>query len=106
MQTDALAIQYISVDGPEGLQRTLNELFEATHSKTPNQSEYYIMYHLGNQKSLIKLDLGQEPFLFWYYDLLGRPATKVVKDILAEFAWEKGGEKKRYMREFAIEESK
>lgn len=96
MQNDVPSVEYLLAEGPQGLEKVLESLLEQPN-KPPN--EYYILYYFGAQKSLIKVDIGQQPFLFWYYDLLGRPATNVVKDILAKFAWEKGGEKERYLQD-------
>ena len=91
---------YIVATGPEGLEAVLGELLDK--SKTdPKLKEraHYILYELGNQKSLIKIDLNEWPVVFWHYDLLGRPATSVVKDVLARFAWDKCGEKEWYFKE-------
>ncbi len=61
--------------------------------------DHYILYQLGNQRSLIKVDMTKTPYHFTYNDLLGRPATNMVKDTIASFLWEKCGEKERYSRE-------
>jgi len=94
---------YIVVNGPEKLEKVLNELLE--HSKldlTIRERAHYILFEMGNQKSLIKMDLNIWPIVFWYYDLLGRPATSLVKDVLARFIWDKGGEKEWYFKEKGI----
>lgn len=100
MQENDLLLDYVTAEGPEGLASVLNDLLVKKHAGTQSH-EQYILYQLGNQKSLIKVDISAQPFQFWYYDLLGRPATKVVKDILGDFVWEKGGEKERYLQELA-----
>ena len=84
--------------GPNGLTDVLNDLL-AQREKDPSFSrEHFILYQLGNQKALIRVDTSQKPFQFWYYDLLGRPATKIVKETIARFLWDKCGEKERYLR--------
>jgi hypothetical protein len=91
---------YIVATGPEGLEAVLNELLEKSKlDPTLKERAQYILYEVGNQKSLIKMDLNEWPVVFWHYDLLGRPATAVVKDILARFAWDKCGEKEWYFKE-------
>ena len=92
MEYTDLPTDYIKAEGPEGLRSLLDNLLI-------NQESKYILYRLGNQQSLIKVDLSTKPFQFWYYDLLGRPATRIVKEALARFAWEKGGEKEWYLQE-------
>src|SRR5690349_17732928 len=91
---------YILANGPEGLTKVLNELLEKSKVDASLKNRaHFILYEVGNQKSLIKMDLKEWPLAFWYYDLLGRPATSIVKDILARFAWDKGGEKEWYYKE-------
>lgn len=93
MEYDDLSSNYIKAQGPEGLRCVLDNLLINNES-----SSQYILYQQGNQQSLIKVDLSHQPFQFWYYDLLGRPATRVVKETLARFAWERGGEKEWYLQ--------
>jgi hypothetical protein len=91
---------YILAHGPEGLEAVLNELLEKSKlDPTMKERAHFILYELGNQKSLIKMDLNEWPVVFWHYDLLGRAATSVVKDILARFAWDKCGEREWYYKE-------
>ncbi|MBV9576590.1 MAG: hypothetical protein JO149_08200 [Gammaproteobacteria bacterium] len=97
-QENDISFDYTIAQGPEGLIKVLNDLLEKPDAQ---KSAQYILYQLGNQKSLIKVDISMQPFQFWYYDLLGRPATKVVKDVLGNFVWEKGGEKERFLKELA-----
>lgn len=90
--------EYTLAEGPEGLDQVLDAFLAKTKSDAKFAAEeHYILYQLNEQKSLIKVDMSQQPFLFWYYDLNGRPATEVVKTIIARFLWEKGGEKERYL---------
>lgn len=88
---------YEIAQGPDGLTQVLDDMLLRT--KTDPQfaaEEHYILYQLGQQRSLLKVDLSEQPFQFWYFDLLGRPATNAVKDVVAKFLWEKGGEKDRF----------
>lgn len=88
----------VMTEGPEGLEKVLVELLDKVDADPALASEeHYILYHLGNQKSLIRVDPSQKPFKFWYYDLMGRPATVAVKETIARFLWEKCGEKERYL---------
>src|SRR5690348_3307731 len=91
---------YILANGPEGLKKVLDELLDQSKvDASLKERAQFILYELGNQKSLIKVDLNEWPVAFWHYDLLGRPATSTVKDILARFAWDKCGEKESYLKE-------
>jgi hypothetical protein len=92
--------EYTIAEGPEGLTETLNELLEKS-LKDPMFAvqEHFVLYKLGGQKSMIKIDTSQQPFRFWYYDLMGRPMTVSVKETIAKFLWEKCGEKERFTRE-------
>ncbi len=90
----------ILAQGLDGLEAVLNEIIEKSQVDPAMKGRaYMILFELGNQKSLIKMDLNEWPVVFWYYDLLGRPATSAVKDLLARFAWEKCGEKELYFKE-------
>lgn len=97
---------YLTAQGPEGLRLVLEDLLEkSTHDPAFNAKPHMIRYLLGNQQSLIKVDLSEKPYLFWYCDLLGRPITKAVQYTIADFLWEKGGEKEKYLRELTAKES-
>lgn len=96
---------YIVAQGPEELEKILNQLLEKNKlDLNRQQKEEFILYELGYQKSMIKMDMAEWPVVFWHYDLLGRPATSVVKDIIARFAWEKCGEKEWYFNEKGMTE--
>jgi len=84
--------EVMTVEGPEGLMAALNSLYEKTHLDPSLPTEYYLLYRLGGQKSLIKVDMKAEPTVFWYSDLLGRPATQLVKDTINQFLLSKFGE--------------
>lgn len=101
MENMELSLQYVTAQGPEGLAEVLNRFLEQAKSDPEFATNgHYILYQLGNQKSLIKVDMSQEPYQFWYNDLLGRPATKIVKDTVAQFLWEKCGERERFFQQF------
>ena len=92
MQKWAMLSGCYIAEGPSGLEKLLNELYEETRLDSIFAAkEHYILYRFGQQKSLIKLDFSTPPFQFWYYDLWGRPATNIVKETIAHFLLEKGG---------------
>lgn len=91
---------YVVAQGPEELEKVLTELLEKSKTDSILKAKaQYILYELGNQKSMIKMDLSEWPVAFWHYDLLGRAATSTVKDVISRFAWEKCGEKEWYFKE-------
>ena len=100
LESSKLTFEYIIAEGPEGLAKVLDGLLEESQ-RNPDfaVADHYVLYQVGNQKALIKVDTSQVPFHFWYCDLLGRPATRIVKKTIAEFLWEKCGEKERYSKE-------
>lgn len=86
--------------GPEGLEAVLDVILARSKEDADFAKEQHvILYTLGQQKALITVDTSKEPFHFHYEDLLGRPATKGVKETLARFLWEKCGEKDRYIQQ-------
>jgi hypothetical protein len=94
---DSLQPEFTLADGPQGLMDVLETFrLQAEQDAVFRAKEHYIMYQLKAQQSLIKVDMSEQPFQFWYYDLLGRPMTNVVKDTVAEFLWEKCGIKDQY----------
>lgn len=92
---------YILAEGPEGLEKVLIELLEKT-KKDPTfaTEEHYILYQLASQKSLIKVDTKQQPFVFWYCDLMGRPITIVAKEKISDFLWNQWG-REQYLKDKA-----
>ncbi len=71
-------------EGPAGLKQALLNLLE--QSKTNPQlreKAHYVHYKHGKQESLIKINPSFD--VFFHYDLWGRPATLVVKEIVANF---------------------
>ena len=94
-----ISTDHIIANGTEGLEKVLDDLLEKTKDDPLFASQsHYILYQLGSQKSLIKVDTVQSPFRFWYYDLMGRPATTAVKETIARFIWDKCGEKDRALQ--------
>jgi len=98
MDTANIPADYILAEGPEGLSQVLDGLL-IKYEQGAKDVPYYVLYKLGGQQSLIKVDISKKPFQFWYCDLLGRPATRTVKETIARFLWEKCGEKERYAEE-------
>ena len=101
MENRELSLQYVTAQGPDGLTEVLSDFLDKAKTDPDFAATgHYILYQLGNQKSLIKVDMSQEPYQFWYNDLLGRPATKLVKDTIARFLWDKCGERERFFQQF------
>jgi len=72
----------ITVNGPDELREQLGQL------KTdidPEKNEHYFLYRFNEQQSYLKVDTSQMPYYVWYADGADRPATRLVKDIVAEF---------------------
>jgi hypothetical protein len=96
--------EYILANGPAGLEEVLAELLARTKNDEAFASEFhYVLYELGNQRSLIRIDTTQFPFKFWHFDLMGRPATKVIRETIARFLLEKCGLKEKYLEEDEME---
>lgn len=94
---DSMNPEMTIAEGPEGLMNVLDGFRRQAQQDESFRSEaHYILYRLNAQQSLIKIDFSEEPYQFWYYDLLGRPATNTVKNTIAEFLWEKCGIKQRH----------
>ncbi len=90
--------EYILAEGPQGLERVLDEFLEKSKNDPQFSSEvHYILYEMGNQRSLIRVDTSHKPFKFWHFDLMGRPATEVIKETIVRFLWEKCGVKEKYL---------
>lgn len=101
MESKETSLQYISAEGPEGLAQVLEDLLNQSR-KDPGfaAKDHLVLYQLGGQRSLIQVDFSQYPFQFYYNDLLGRPVTNKVKEVIATFLWEKCNEKERFFKEF------
>lgn len=99
-EDEDLAFQYEIAQGPQGLRDVLDSyLVKSQNDPKFAEVGHYILYQIGDQRSLIRVDTSEVPFNFKYCDLLGRPATKTVKETIARFLWEKCGEKERYMKQ-------
>jgi hypothetical protein len=89
---------YIPAQGPQGLSRVLEDLLaQSKHDPAFAAKEHFISYSIGEQKSYIKVDMSKDPVLFWYFDSWGRPPTRIVKETIAKFLWEKCGEKEHFL---------
>lgn len=94
---DSITPDMTVAEGPHGLMDVLvNFRGQAQQDELFRSEPHYILYRLNAQQSLIKIDFSEEPYQFWYYDLLGRPATNTVKNTIADFLWEKCGIKQHY----------
>lgn len=85
---------YVRANGLKGLTETLDKFLDEHDQGGALNTPRYILYQMGNQQSLIRVDIDRIPFRFWYCDLLGRPATMAVKRTVAEFLLDKCGGKK------------
>ncbi len=87
-----ISTDYIIAEGPQGLTRVLEDLLAKSKQDTSFAKQaHYVLYQLGGQKTMLKIDMSQQPFLIWHHDLMGRPMTTVVKDTLTQFLKEKCG---------------
>jgi hypothetical protein len=53
-----------------------------------NSSSACFEYSHGQQRSIFKVDISEQPFQLWYGDLSGRPANGADKAIFAQFVWD------------------
>lgn len=91
---DALMAQ-----GPEGLRQVLDQLLEKSSQDPQFAAEpHYVKYQMGAQQSFIKVDMSEKPYLFWYCDMHGRAVNKAVQYTIADFLWEKCGEKEKFLQ--------
>ena len=105
MERNEFAFQYEVAEGPKGLRDVLDTYLAKSQSDPAfADTGHYILYTLGEQRSLIRVDTSMVPFQFRYCDLLGRPATRSVKETIARFLWERCGEKERFMKELETRE--
>lgn len=94
--------EYTIAHGPEGLAMILDEMLEQSRTSQEYAHEpHYILYRVGSQNSIIKVDLSQPKF--YYHDLLGRPMTRSVKKIIIDFLWNKYGLKEQYNLPLEVE---
>jgi len=92
---------YVCVEGSDGLMKVLDQFLDEYRQGKALDTPRYVLYQLGSQRSLIRVDIDQLPFRFWYCDLLGRPATITVKRTIAAFLLDKCGEKERLAKELS-----
>ncbi len=94
------------VEGPEALTAALNQLWQACQNSPVLASEdHYLLYQRGKQQSVLKVDVQQKPFQFWYCDRDGRPMPRSITQALATFAWENGVNKDNYQHNYQQFES-
>src|SRR5436190_11302591 len=75
----------LPAEGPKGLREVLNSLYQQAQLDSAANTDHFILYHMNDQKSLIRVSMAEEPCKFWYYDLDGRAAPKGVKDVINQF---------------------
>lgn len=91
--------EYDIAEGPDGLKALLDSYFERAQNDSAFKAEpHFIVFHHGNQESVIKVDMTESPCLFWYYDMLGRAITPSVREVMARFLWDRCGESKRFAK--------
>lgn len=102
MLDNELPSDCINAEGAEGLRKELDQLWDKSQNDPVFAAmPHYILYRLNQQKALIKVDMSERPVQFWYHDLLGRPATRIVKKTIAQFLMEKCGETDSFLQEIA-----
>lgn len=77
---------YIPVQGLDHLSETLEMLyFKIKANPTLSSEDKYVLFQLGNQKSLLRITFAEEMPHFAYFDLFERPMTKNIKTVLINF---------------------
>ena len=83
------------IEGPENLKQALFNVFKQSKTDVQFASHpHYIYFKQGNQESLIKINPS---FDIFHYNLLGRSATEVVKNIILEFIKDHGNQQGRFI---------
>lgn len=96
---------FTTVISPAGLRAELDSLLEkASHDAAFAAESHYVKFQLGGLQSFIRIDMSDKPFLFWYCDLDERAVSPAVRNVIADFLWEKGGEKEKYLDATNLEE--
>jgi hypothetical protein len=98
-----LLVGAITADGPDGLMQVLDQLRVKSEQVTQDK-EFVILYQLGSQRSILKVDFNQKPYHFFYKDLLGRPMTKAVEQTIAQFLSNHCGEWESVKKEVVKDE--
>lgn len=78
----------LEAEGPDNLSRALDAVYEKNHTTEDN----YILYRMGSQLSLLRVDLSQKPCHIWYCDSDHRPATSSVLKVIEAFLENKFGQ--------------
>lgn len=79
---------YLIAKGPEDLERVLNDVWRNPDLKSQSQN---ILYSLGQQLALIKVDFSSKEAKVWHVDVtvpFARPATQSIKDAVNNFGFE------------------
>jgi len=84
-------LEYTTVTGPVELRAELERLLAFRNEP------HFVQFQLGALQAFIKIDMSDKPFLFWYCDLNERAVSPAVRHAIADFLWEKGGEKEKYV---------
>lgn len=80
---------YTVAEGLDGLQHTLVDLIDhARRGSLGDNQTQYVLYRLGQQQSLLRIDLNTAPMQLWFYDLDGRPASSGLVSALGKVFWE------------------
>src|SRR3990167_8238035 len=98
MDNMELSKEAITVQGPEGLGKALEFLFQQCQQDAAFKAQsHYFLYQLKDKQSIIKIDKREQRFLFWYSELQGPTAGSSVCDSIARCLWDKdkGGEAAR-----------
>src|SRR5215208_3729840 len=86
---------YLEAEGPEQLTQLLDL---ALNQKAENQTASgRILYKIGKIEVSLCYSIQDSMIQFWYLDHVFQRPALFLKDVLLRFAWEKGGEKERYL---------
>lgn len=97
METKQIPQMRLAV-GPDGLRKTLWDLFDEIQANPDLQAQkQFISYRIGELVAILQFDFNHDPIQVRYNDLDGRPAPKSVKEIIADFVWEKFPSIKYYL---------
>lgn len=77
-----------AINGIAELRSFLDEiLFPPKDTLSLDEKDYYRLFKLGDANSIIRIHIAKNPThtKVWFYDLLGRPAPRVVVNTMNEF---------------------
>ena len=78
--------KYITVHGIPALAAQLDAIHREAQTNPVSRPEpVFILYESLQQKSMIKVDLSQKPYLIGYDDQMGRPMPSAIKEVFAQF---------------------